>query len=146
MATKTRTTAPNRKKTALVAKLAAAACCGFGIVFFPFKNRFSVVFRAAFYVWAPLLNKGGALFIFARTFYRPIIQYYVLMSLPMIDHDDFSVVVKNRAPPPKPWRWEIYRAGRTSPIEHSEVFFESMTEANRAGKAALRSLLSDYPG
>jgi hypothetical protein len=67
------------------------------------------------------------------------------MSLPMIDHEDFSVVVKNRAPLPKPWRWEIYRAGRTSPIEHSEIFFESMTEANRAGKAALRSLLSDYP-
>jgi len=67
------------------------------------------------------------------------------MSAPMIDHEDFSVVVKNRAPLPKPWRWEIYRAGRTSPIEHSEIFFESMTAANRAGKAALRSLLSDYP-
>ena len=67
------------------------------------------------------------------------------MSEPMIDHEDFSVVVKNRAPLPKPWRSEIYRAGRTSPIEHSEIFFESMTEANRAGKAALRSLLSDYP-
>jgi hypothetical protein len=31
------------------------------------------------------------------------------------------------------WRWEIYRAGRTSPIERSE-----------AGKAALRLLLSEY--
>jgi hypothetical protein len=40
---------------------------------------------------------------------------------------------------------EIYRAGRTIPIEHSEVFFESVAEANRAAKAALRSLLSDYP-
>jgi len=69
----------------------------------------------------------------------------VLMSLPMIDHEDFSVVVKNRAPPPKPWRWEIYRAGRNSPIEHSAVFFETVTEANRAGKVALRSLLSDHP-
>jgi hypothetical protein len=63
----------------------------------------------------------------------------------MIDHEDFSVVVKSRASPPKPWRWEIYRAGRTSPIEHSKIFFDSMTEANRAGKAALRSLLSEYP-
>jgi hypothetical protein len=62
----------------------------------------------------------------------------------MIDHADFSVVVKQRAPLPKPWRWEIYRAGRTSPIDHSEVFFDSMTEANRAGKAALRLLLSEY--
>jgi hypothetical protein len=63
----------------------------------------------------------------------------------MIDHADFSVVVKHRASPPKPWRWEIYRAGRSSPIDQSEVFFESMTEANRAGRAALQLLLSDFP-
>jgi hypothetical protein len=62
----------------------------------------------------------------------------------MIEHDDFSVVVKNRALPPKSWRWEIYRAGRSSPIEQSKVLFESMTEASRAGKAALRLLLSGY--
>ena len=67
------------------------------------------------------------------------------MLYPMIDHADFSVVVKNRAPPPKPWRWEIYRAGRTSPIEKSEAFFETITEANRAGKAALGLLLSECP-
>ena len=64
----------------------------------------------------------------------------------MNDHADFSVVVKNRAPPPKPWRWEIYRAGRTSPIEHSKIFFETVMEANRAGIVALRLLLSEYPG
>ena len=29
---------------------------------------------------------------------------------------DYSVVVKNRAPPPKAWRWEIYRAGNVNPI------------------------------
>jgi hypothetical protein len=62
----------------------------------------------------------------------------------MIEHSDFSVVVKNRARPPKPWRWEIYRAGRTSPIEHSETYFETATEATRAGKAALSLLLSEY--
>jgi hypothetical protein len=69
----------------------------------------------------------------------------VITFCPMIDHEDFSVVVKHRAPPPKSWRWEIYRAGRTSAIDHSEVYFESMTEANRAGKAALRQMLSEYP-
>jgi hypothetical protein len=42
-------------------------------------------------------------------------------------------------------RWEIYRAGRISPIEQSKVFFESATEANRAGKAALRLLLGEFP-
>lgn len=61
-----------------------------------------------------------------------------------MDHADFSVVVKARARPPKPWRWEIYRAGRSSPIEHSQTYFESMTEASRAGKAALRLMLSEY--
>jgi len=64
----------------------------------------------------------------------------------MVDHADFSVVVKNLAPPPKSWRWEIYRAGRTSPIERSKAFFATMTEAHRAGKAALGLLLSEYPG
>jgi hypothetical protein len=63
----------------------------------------------------------------------------------VIEHSDFSVVVKHRAPPPKPWRWEIYRAGRSSPIEQSEVYFESMTEAHRAGKKALGLLLSEFP-
>ncbi len=63
----------------------------------------------------------------------------------MIEHDDFSVVVKNRAPPPRPWRWEIYRAGRTSPIDHSKVNFESVSAANRAGKAALKLMLSECP-
>jgi len=67
------------------------------------------------------------------------------MSSAMIEHADFSVVIKNRAPLPKSWRWEIYRAGRNSPIECSETFFETMAEANRAGKRALASLLSEYP-
>jgi hypothetical protein len=54
---------------------------------------------------------------------------------------DYSVVVKHRAPAPKSWRWEIYRAGRTSPIAHSSVYFQTMTMASRAGKEALKELL-----
>jgi hypothetical protein len=61
------------------------------------------------------------------------------------DQTDFSVVVKNRAPPPKAWRWEIYRAGRKSPIEYSSVLYETMTAANRAGKEALKQLLTEFP-
>jgi hypothetical protein len=61
------------------------------------------------------------------------------------EHADFSVVVKNRAPPPKQWRWEIYRAGRKSPIKLSSVLFETVEAANRAGKAALQQILSDFP-
>jgi hypothetical protein len=63
----------------------------------------------------------------------------------LFDQTDFSVVVKNRASPPKPWRWEIYRAGRNSPIECSSVLYETVTAANRAGKQALEELLSDFP-
>jgi hypothetical protein len=63
---------------------------------------------------------------------------------PFFDHSDFSVVVKNRAPPPRAWRWEIYRAGRASPIEASAVYFETMAGANKAGKEALRLLLSEF--
>ena len=62
----------------------------------------------------------------------------------MMEVADFSVVVKNRARLPKPWRWEIYRAGRSSPISQSGIHFKSMTEAGRAGKTALSLLLSEY--
>ena len=56
--------------------------------------------------------------------------------------NDYSVVVKNRANPPKPWRWEIYRAGRGSPVHQSPVYFETMTMAHRAGREALRLFLA----
>jgi hypothetical protein len=62
----------------------------------------------------------------------------------MLGHKDFSVVVKCRALPPKPWQWEIYRVGRKSPIEFSEVFFKTISEASHAGKKALASLLSEH--
>jgi hypothetical protein len=42
------------------------------------------------------------------------------MMMP-IDQDDYSVVVKLRALPPTPWKWEIYRAGRQSCIERAGV-------------------------
>jgi hypothetical protein len=57
------------------------------------------------------------------------------------DQTDYSVVVKHRASPPKPWRWEIYRAGRSNPVAQSSVYFETMTLANKAGKEALKQLL-----
>jgi hypothetical protein len=62
----------------------------------------------------------------------------------MTDHSDFSVVVKNRGALPSPWKWEIYRAGRSSPVEQSAVYFSSVAEANRAGRKALRLFLSEH--
>jgi hypothetical protein len=61
------------------------------------------------------------------------------------DRSDFSVVVKLRAPPPKSWRWEIYRAARSSPVQQSAMCFETMVEAQRAGKEALEEYLEKYP-
>jgi hypothetical protein len=58
--------------------------------------------------------------------------------------DDYSVVVKNRAKHPKPWRWEIYRAGRDTPVDHSPVNFETMTMAHRAGKEGLKMFLAKH--
>jgi hypothetical protein len=58
-----------------------------------------------------------------------------------LDPTDYSVVVKHRAKLPNSWRWEIYCAGRRSPIAHSSVYFSTMTSANKAGKEALRLLL-----
>jgi hypothetical protein len=57
------------------------------------------------------------------------------------DRTDYSVVVKNRAPPPKSWRWEIYRAGRSSPIRQSTCYFHTMVAASKEGKEALKKLL-----
>jgi hypothetical protein len=57
------------------------------------------------------------------------------------DPTDYSVVVKSRAPLPKPWRWEIYCAGKRQPIQRSDVFFESREKASATGKEALAKLL-----
>ena len=42
----------------------------------------------------------------------------------------------------KPWRWEIYCAGKSAPVERSAVFFESMAEAAKEGKKALGHFLA----
>ena len=48
----------------------------------------------------------------------------------------------NRAPPPKAWRWEIYRAGNVNPIKQSSVYFDTTAAARRAGKEAFKDLLN----
>jgi hypothetical protein len=66
----------------------------------------------------------------------------VILTLKLcFDETDYSVVVKNRADPPNPWRWEINRAGRSSAIGQSPNFFRTMAATNKAGKAALKQLL-----
>lgn len=59
------------------------------------------------------------------------------------DRTDYSVAVKNRAHTQRPWRWEIYRAGRQSPIARSPEFFGLRSEAIAEGKAALDRLMEE---
>ena len=49
------------------------------------------------------------------------------------DPTDYAFVVKRRGTPQKPWRWEIYCAGKSAPVERSPIFFESMAEAAKEG-------------
>ena len=58
-----------------------------------------------------------------------------------VDPADYFVVVKNRARLPKPWRWEIHRAGRQSPVAQSQEFFDLRGTAIVDGRAALGLLL-----
>jgi hypothetical protein len=53
--------------------------------------------------------------------------------------DDYALAIRNKGRPPKPWRWEIYTAGKSKPVRQSE-FFETMSEATRTGKRALTEL------
>ena len=59
---------------------------------------------------------------------------------------DYSVVVKRRDLGDAPWRWEIWVAGNSRPVERSERPFTSMAQASREGKAALKALLArEFP-
>jgi hypothetical protein len=57
---------------------------------------------------------------------------------------DFSVAIKNRGKPKNPWRWEICRAGQSSPIVVSSDFYPTMGAALRAGKQALAELFEKH--
>jgi len=65
------------------------------------------------------------------------------METPLFfDPSDYTLAIKNRGRPPKPWRWEIYVAGKNQAVLQSD-YFETMSAATRAGKAALRQLRAD---
>jgi|tagenome__1003787_1003787.scaffolds.fasta_scaffold19135453_1 hypothetical protein len=54
------------------------------------------------------------------------------------DPFDYTLAIKNKGRAPRPWRWEIY-AAEAKAVQQSD-FFETMSEATRAGKAALAEL------
>jgi len=57
------------------------------------------------------------------------------------DPADYSVAVRRNRKPHNTWRWEIYGAGKSIPVQRSASHFETMAEATRAGKAALQRLV-----
>lgn len=63
----------------------------------------------------------------------------------MSGNHDFVVVTRDCAGPPKPWRWQIYRVGRKSPIAQSVELFGTATVASEAGDKALKMMLSECP-
>ena len=69
------------------------------------------------------------------------VQAHMCAMLKDFDPTDYSIVVKSRAPLPRPWRWEIYCAGKRQPIKRSDVLFESREKASATGKEALARLL-----
>jgi hypothetical protein len=58
--------------------------------------------------------------------------------------EDYNLAIMKRGRDNKPWRWEICVAGKNKPAMQSE-FFETMSEATRAGKAALAALRANIP-
>jgi hypothetical protein len=65
-----------------------------------------------------------------------------LMTIEMeLEPGDFHIAVKRGDRTDAPWRWEIWAAGKTRPVAQSERRFETMSEATKQGKAALKALL-----
>jgi hypothetical protein len=62
------------------------------------------------------------------------------MSKDVLEPGDFHLAVRRQYHPRTPWRWEIWAAGRSRPVEQSKQLFATMSEATRQGKAALRRL------
>jgi hypothetical protein len=52
-------------------------------------------------------------------------HFYLRDMTRELDPTDYSFVVKRRGSPPKPWRWEIYRAGKPKPVMRSAVFLKA---------------------
>ena len=62
-----------------------------------------------------------------------------MKKAPSFNPFDYTLAIKNKGRAPRPWRWEIYAAGKSKPVRQSD-FFETMSEATRAGKTALAEL------
>jgi hypothetical protein len=60
-----------------------------------------------------------------------------------LEPSDFHLAVRRRDHAETPWRWEIWAAGKTKSVAHSEDHFATASEATKKGKAALKALLRE---
>jgi hypothetical protein len=56
-----------------------------------------------------------------------------------------TMVVKNRAPPPGSWKWQIYRAGRSSPVKQSSVYFSHHGDRQSGRKRGAQAAIGQAP-
>jgi hypothetical protein len=57
------------------------------------------------------------------------------------DRSDYTLIVKRWRNSPLAWRWEIHRAGRSTAVEKSPNEFQTVAEANKEGRQALKQFL-----
>jgi hypothetical protein len=58
-----------------------------------------------------------------------------------VEPGDYHVAVRRRDHSETPWRWEIWVAGRSKSVQQSRAHFDTMSEAAKQGKAALKAFL-----
>ncbi len=56
---------------------------------------------------------------------------------------DYHLAVRRREHSETPWRWEIWAAARTKPVQQSKLHFATMSDATKDGKSALKALLRE---
>jgi hypothetical protein len=66
------------------------------------------------------------------------------MTAQRFDPADYTLAVKRCTKPSVSWRWEIHRAGKSIAVKRSPVHFQTMAEATRAGKVALKQFVNSY--
>jgi hypothetical protein len=75
---------------------------------------------------------------------REAAQRSMPMGLARVRHSVLAQRALIRSKSQNFWRWEISRAGRSSPVEQSSASFDTMAAATRAGKDALKQFLDKY--
>ena len=85
-----------------------------------------------------LVAKGAALIVSLK---EKISGAYTVNMSRQLDPVDNSMAVRLNRKPTNSWQWEIYCAGKSTPVRRSLVHFNTMGAGTRTGKAALKQFL-----